>query len=132
MSSYAVERNLPIFKRNVVIKQDERYYIQGKVGSDSFLGVMNSTPRKDYYAYIESYNGKEGIFKIGKIEYTKVNKAKLIEGDSILIEVIPNKSNGIIFFSEYVPSYSASNLKFTNEEVRMTFFEWIKFISNNG
>jgi hypothetical protein len=140
MSSYAVERNLPIFKKNRVIKQasvcrnitqDERFYIQGKIDSDTFLGVMNSTPRKDYYAYIDSYKGKEGIFRIGKLEYTKVNKLKLIEGDSILIEVIPNKIGSIIFFSEYVPSYSGSNLKFTNEDVRMTFFEWLKFISNN-
>jgi len=128
MSSYAVEKNLPIFKRNVVISQNEKFYIQGKIGSDSFLGVMNSTPRKEYFAYIESYKGIHDMFRIGKISYLLVNKFKLNDGDSILIEVIPNKCGGIIYYSEYVPSYSSSFLKFTDDEARMSFLEWIKFI----
>jgi hypothetical protein len=127
MVSLAVERNLPIFKKNIVIQHDDKFYVNGKVGSDNFLGFMNSTPRKDYFAYIDIFNDKSGVFKIGKIEYTKVNKLKLIDGDSILIEVIPNKSGGIIF-PEYVPAYSSSYVKFTNE-IRMSFFNWVKLKS---
>ena len=129
MVSYAVERNLPLFKRDRVVSQEDKFYIQGKIGSDNFLGVMNSTPRKEYFAYVESYNGKEGVFKLGKIEYTKVNKLKLVDGSSISIEVIPNKSGGIIHYSEYVPSYSASHLKFSEEELKMSMIEWIKFVT---
>lgn len=141
MSSYAVERNLPIFNKKTVIKQEDkvgniRYYIQAKVGSDSFLGFMSNTPRREYFAYIEKYNDKEGFFRIGKIEYTKVNTLKLSDGDSILIEVIPNREKtkcgfGVLYTTEYVPSYSGSNLKFTNEDIQMSFVEWLKFMNNN-
>lgn len=141
MSSYAVERNLPIFNKKQVIRQEDslgniRYYLQAKVGSDSFLGVMNSTPRKEYFAYIEKYNDKDGFFRLGKIEYTKVNSLKLSDGDFILIEMIPNREKtkngfGILYSTEFVPSYSGSNLKFTNEDIKMSFVEWLKFLSNN-
>lgn len=141
MSSYAVERNLPIFNKKQIIRQEDRlgnvrYYIQAKLGSDSFLGVMSNTPRKEYFAYITKFNDREGFFRIGKLEYTKVNSLKLSDDDTILVEVIPNREKtkcgfGILYSSEFVPSYSGSNLKFTNEDIKMSFVEWLKFLSNN-
>lgn len=128
MSSYAVERNLPIFKKNDVVRQEDRFYIKGKISSDSFLGVMCSTPRKEYFAYIESHNGKSGRYKIGRLEYSKVNKLKLNDGDNILIEVVPNEDKGIIFRSEYIPSYSSCNLNFTDKKIKLSFLEWLNFI----
>ena len=128
MSSYAVERNLPIFKSENVIKQHDNFFIKAKVGSDNFLGVMLATPRKEYFAYIDSHNDKKGPFKLGKIEYTKVSKLKLDEGDIILIEVIPNKNNGVASYSEFVPSYSPYSLKFTNRMPKLSFSDWLSFI----
>jgi hypothetical protein len=121
--SYAVQHNLPIFPKNQVISYNGKFYINAILGHETYLGVMNTSPRKDYFAVINSYNGKDGYFKIGRLDLVDVTKK--IKKDSILIEVIPNIYGGIIDFTEYIPKMKSGYLAFRAEDVRMTFFEWV-------
>ncbi len=128
--NYAIEHNLPIFNKSEVFPYNGKYYVNAKIGYNSFLGCMNPTPRKDYCAFIESFNGRKGIFNIGRLDSIMVNKYK---GDEIMIEAIPNKNGSIIYTSEFVPKVKLGYLPFISpKEMTMTFVKWIKFMDNNG
>lgn len=124
--SYATQHNLPIFSKKDVVSRNDRYYINATVGFETYLGVMNTSPRKDYFAVVNSFNGKDGKFKIGRLDLMDVSKK--IKKDSILIEVIPNKYGNIVDFTEYSPKMKSGYLVFSTEEIKMTFFDWVKFI----
>lgn len=126
--SHAVQHNLPIFQMDQVIPIGGKYYINATLGSENYLGFMNTSPRKDYFAFINSYNGKEGQFRIGRLDLVEVTKK--IKKDSILIEVIPNRYGGVVDFTEYVPKMKGGYLV-VRDEIKMSFFNWVKFISNN-
>lgn len=127
--SYAVQHNLPIFHKRQVIPYNGKYYINATVGFETYLGFMNTSPRKDFYAFIDKFNDKEGVFKIGRLDYMDVSKR--VKKDSILVEVIPNKYGSIVDLNEYVPKLKSGYLSFTTEEVKLTFVEWISFMNRN-
>lgn len=120
----AVERNLPIFKKYQVIPFKGKYYINAKVGFENYLGFMNTIPRKDYFAFIDIYNGKGGNFKLGRLDSMLVNKK--VKKENILIEAIPNNRD----MTEFVPRINAGYISFTTEEIKMTFFEWLRFMND--
>lgn len=126
--SYAVQHNLPIFDKKQVIPCDGKYYINASVGFETYLGVMNTSPRKDYFASIDVFNDKEGKFKIGRLDLMDV--VKKIKKDSILIEVIPNRYGDILDFTEFVPKMKAGYLVFRVDEVKKSFFEWVASMIN--
>jgi hypothetical protein len=127
--SYAVQHNLPIFDNKQVIPYNGKYYINARMGFEKFLGVMNTSPRRDYYAYLDEFKGLDGFVKIGRLDLSDVTKKMSKKNDdSILIEVIPNKYDNIIDFGEFVPKMRAGYLTFSAEEVKMSFFEWMSSI----
>jgi len=125
--SYAVQHNLPIFPKRQVMPYNGKYFINASVGFETYLGYMNTSPRKDYYAFIDKFNDKEGQFKIGRLDSMDV--LKRVKTDNILIEVIPNKYGSIIDCTEFVPKLKSGYLSFSTEEVKMTFVEWINFMN---
>lgn len=123
--SHAVQHNLPIFSKNQVITFGGKYYINATLGFETYLGFMNTSPRKDYFAFINSYNGKEGQLRIGRLDLVEVTKR--IKKDSILVEVIPNRYGGVVDFTEYVPKMKSGYLT-VRDEVKMSFFNWVRFM----
>lgn len=129
--NYAIEHNLPIFNKSQVFPYNDKYYINAKVGYHSFLGCMNTTPRKDFYAFVDKFNEKEGLFNIGRLDSIMINKYN--GGVEIMVEVIPNKNGSIIYTSEFVPKLKGGYLPFISpKEMSMSFLEWIKFMNDNG
>ena len=149
--SLAVKHNLPIFYLNPLDSEqlieipnisynndlviNNRFYIKAFVGFETYLGVMNTSPRKDYFAYIKEYKGKSGQFKIGRLDYADVTKE--VKNDSICIEVIPNEYGDITDFTEFVPRIKSGYLVFTTKlnryfiEEKRTFIDWVRKIKLN-
>jgi hypothetical protein len=125
--SYATQHNLPIFSKRQVFPLNGKYFISANLGYETYLGFMNTSPRKDYFAFIDSYNDKSGQFKIGRLDLMDV--AKRIKKDDILIEVIPNKYGSIVDSTEFVPRMKSGYLVFTTGEVKMSFFDWVRFMN---
>ncbi len=125
--SYAVQHNLPIFPKKQVFPVNGKYYISASLGYETYLGVMNTSPRKDYFAFVSSFNDKDGQFKIGRLDSMDVMKR--IKKDEILIEVVPNRYGGIIDMTEFVPRMKSGYLSFSTQEVKMTFFDWVRFMN---
>lgn len=121
--SYAVEHNLPIFSKKEVIPSNGRFYISAGVGNEKYLGYMNSSPRKDYFAFIN----RNGVSKIGRLDLMDANKK--IKKDQVLIEVIPNKYGTFVDYTEYVPKIKSGYLVFSTEDVEISFIEWLKFLN---
>jgi hypothetical protein len=125
--SYAVQHNLPIFPKRQVFPLNGKYYINANLGFETYLGVMNTSPRKDYFAFIGKFNEKEGQFKIGRLDSMDVMKR--IKKDEILIEVIPNRYGSIVDTTEFVPRMKSGYLLFNTQEVEMSFFDWVRFMN---
>lgn len=125
--SYAVQHNLPIFPKKQVFPVNGKYYISASLGYETYLGIMNTTPRKDYFAFVSKFNEKEGQFKIGRLDSMDVMKR--IKKNEILIEVIPNRYGGIVDMTEFVPRMKSGYLLFTTQEVEMSFFDWVRFMN---
>jgi hypothetical protein len=111
--SYAVQHNLPIFSKDRVIEYNDKYYISATIGSESYLGFMKTSPRKDYFALIDiNRNGRfEGSYRIGRLDTMDVSR-KVKKSWKILVEVIPNKYGNFSDFSEYVPKMRSGYLEF--------------------
>lgn len=120
--SYAVQHNLPIFHKNQVTPSDGKFYINAIVGFESYLGVMNTSPRKDYFASIDV----GGQLKIGRLD--SVDVMKKIKKDSIFVEVIPNRYGTIDDFTEFIPKMKAGYLVFSTIDIELTFFDWLRFL----
>ncbi len=121
-----MKRGLKQPKRQV-FPLNGKYYISANLGFETYLGVMNPSPRKDYFAFIGKFNEKEGQFKIGRLDSMDVMKR--IKKDEILIEVIPNRYGDIIDTTEFVPRMKSGYLLFTTQEVEMSFFDWVRFMN---
>ena len=126
--THAVQHNLPIFSKREVLPLNGKFYINASIGFETYLGVMNTSPRRDYFAFIDKYNGRNGEFKIGRLDLMDVTKK--VKKNSVLLEVVPNTLSKNIDFnkvSEFVPRMKSGYLVFSTEEVKMSFFDWIKF-----
>jgi hypothetical protein len=126
--SQAVQHNLPIFSKKEVIINNGRYFIDAFIGYESYLGIMNTSPRRDYFAFIRDFNGKNGQFKLGRLDISDINKKVKSDVDSILLEVVPNKYGSYNEMSEFIPKMKSGYLCFSTEKVTMSFFDWIKFL----
>lgn len=133
--SHAVQHNLPIFNKSQVIPYNGKFYTEICVGFDTYLGCMRTSPRKDYFAFLNEFNGFKGTIRIGRLDSMdilrkKVEVSTVSPSTKILIEVIPNRYDSIIDLTEFVPKMKAGYLTFRSEEVRMTFFEWVSSMVN--